>query len=227
MDVVGTVRKCLARWDEGGEAQWYVADPCMLQQCRLNVWRSRDLLAAPHLNPSDPAAHDVLSTVYHTIITATLETWAPPKSLSAQAVVNFVQSVLEGLPSPSSAKSPHAIVFGEILVDLIWAIDSELDDIHQDAKLALANAEQGNAPPVAEGDDATAVLARVAKAKQSAESDKQTLAETVKLLVVSAQCIPVYIQWPIPFAVIGDPRRGRLQGAFGVANDPQCRAHPG
>lgn len=92
--------------------------------------------------------------------------------------------MLESLPSPSSTRSPHAVVFGDLLVDLLWAIDAELDDIHQDTKLALANAEQGNAPAVAEGTDATAVLARVAQAKENAESDKETLADIVKLLVV-------------------------------------------
>lgn len=72
-------------------------------------------------------------------------------------------------------------------MDVIWSIDAELDDIHQDAKIALANAEQGNGPIVADGVDATAVLARVANAKQSAESDKQTLSVTVSLLAVSSR----------------------------------------
>ena len=77
------------------------------------------------------------------------------------------------------------MLFGELLVDLVWAIDAELDDVHQDAKVALANAEQGNGPIVAEGVDATVVLARVANAKQTTESDKEALAGTVNLLVVS------------------------------------------
>jgi THO complex subunit 2 len=127
----------------------------------------------------------VLSTAYHTLIIATLQTWSPPRQLTSQGLISFIHSVLGRLPSPSSSKSPHAAVFGELLVDLLWAIDAELDDIHQDSKLALANAEQGNAPAVAEGTDAATVLARVAQAKQNAETDKQALAATVKLLAVS------------------------------------------
>ncbi|GJE84409.1 THO complex subunit 2 [Phanerochaete sordida] len=167
MNIVETVRGLIARWEEGGEAE------------------CRDLLTAPHSNPSDPEASDVLSTAYHTLISATLKTWSLSKSLPPQALIGFVQSVLESLPSPSSTRSPHAVAFGDILVDILWAIDVELDDIHQDTKLAFANAEQGNAPAATEGADATAVLARVAQAKQDAESDKEILAGTVKLLVAS------------------------------------------
>ena len=118
-------------------------------------------------------------------MTATLHTWSASKPLSSQALVKFIHSVLESLPSPSSTKPSHAVVFGELLVDVIWAVDAELDDIQQDAKIALANAEQGNGPIVAEGVDATAVLARVAKAKQAAEGDKEALSATVNLLAVS------------------------------------------
>ena len=101
-----------------------------------------------------------------------------------QALVDFIQSLLGSLPSSSSVKSSSAVAFGELLVDLLWSIDIELDDIHSDAKLALVNAEQGNVPSVTTGTDVTTVMARVAKAKQSAESDKGTLAGLVKTLVV-------------------------------------------
>lgn len=77
------------------------------------------------------------------------------------------------------------MAFAELLVDLLWAIDIELDDVHADAKLALANAEQGNVPTVTDGADAAAILARVAKVKQSAETDKSTLADLSRSLVVS------------------------------------------
>ena len=123
--------------------------------------------------------------MYNTLVTASLQTWSPAKHLSPQALVKFIQSLLDSLPSPSSTKSSHAVLFGELLVDLIWSIDAELDDVHQDAKIAIVNAEQGNGPIVAEGVDTTAVLAQVANAKQIAELDKETLAETVNLLVVS------------------------------------------
>lgn len=81
-------------------------------------------------------------------------------------------------------KSPNVATFGELLVDLLWSIDVELDDVHSDAKVALANAEQGNVPVVAGGTDAAGVLARVAKVKQNAEADKGTLADFLRSLVV-------------------------------------------
>jgi THO complex subunit 2 len=57
-----------------------------------------------------------------------------------------VQSVLDALPSsssPSSTNSSNAAIFGEIVVDLVWSIDAELDEILVDAKVA-ANAEEGS-----------------------------------------------------------------------------------
>lgn len=146
---------------------------------------SRNVLTTPHCNPSDAGAHDLLSTVYHTLISATLLTWSPKHALAPQTLVAFIQSVLEHLPSPSSVKSSNAVVFGEILVDVIWSIDVDVDDIYQDAKLVVTNAEQGKAPQVAEGQDPAAVLSRAAQAKQNAESDKEKLAGMVKQLVVS------------------------------------------
>lgn len=127
----------------------------------------------------------MLTTVYHALITSTLLTWNQGSSLPPSALVEFVLSLLGRLPSSSSVKPSSAVAFGELLVDLLWTVDVELDDVHQDAKLALSNAEQGNAPVVAQGDDAAAVLARVAKTKQNAEADKATLAEIVRALVVS------------------------------------------
>ncbi len=128
----------------------------------------------------------MLSTAYHTLITSTLQTWSPTKALSPQSLTDFIQSVLERLPSPSSAKSSNAVVFGELLVDLIWSIDVDIDEVYQDAKLALANAEQGKTAVVAEGSDPAEVLAKVAQAKKNAEVDKETLGNFVRQLVVSS-----------------------------------------
>ncbi|THH02395.1 hypothetical protein EW026_g445 [Hermanssonia centrifuga] len=165
MDVVESVQACVQNWETGGESE------------------CRDILNAPHCNPSDPNSNDVLSTAYHTLITSTLQTWSPTKALSPQSLTDFIQSVLERLPSPSSAKSSNAVVFGELLVDLIWSIDVDIDEVYQDAKLALANAEQGKTPVVAEGSDPAEVLAKVAQAKKNAEVDKETLGNFVRQLV--------------------------------------------
>lgn len=57
----------------------------------------------------------------------------------------FVQSVLDGLPSSSSTStaSSNAAIFGEIVVDMIWSIDVELEEIISDAKGILVNGEHG------------------------------------------------------------------------------------
>lgn len=101
--------------------------------------------------------------------------------------MEFIQSVLGSLPSPSSAKSSSAIAFSELLVDLLWAVDVELDDLYVDANNALANADRGNAV-VGEGADPVAAVARVARVKQNAEADKQTLAKLIQQLVVRTVC---------------------------------------
>lgn len=181
MDVVESVRRCLLKWDNGGDAEWYVFSTCSQRHLTLC---SLSILATPHSNPTDPTSNDLLSTIYHTLITSTLLTWQPEASLSSSAFVQFVQSVLGSLPSSSSDKSPSVAAFGELLVDLFWTIDVELDDVHSDAKIALANAEQGNVPTAVDGADAAAVIARVAQVKQSAEADKDTVATIVKALVV-------------------------------------------
>lgn len=99
---------------------------------------SRNTLIAPHCNPSDPECVDVLTTAYHTILSSSLKTWSPKESITADDFLVFLQSVLEGLPSSSSSNSTtneaNASVFGDIVVDVIWSIDAELDEILSDAK---------------------------------------------------------------------------------------------
>ena len=113
-------------------------------------------------------------------------------TLPTQSLIDFIESLLGSLPSSSSVKSSDAVVFSELLVDLLWTIDIELDDFHSDAKVALASAENGDVSTSADENDAAAVLARVAKAKQSAEADKTTLANLLRSLVVSASSLSAY-----------------------------------
>ena len=189
---------------------------------------SRELLAAPHSNPADPAANDLLTTAYHTIISSTLLTWSPPVSLSAETIVAFVQSVLGSLPSPSSAKSSNAVAFGELLVDLIWSIDVDVDELYQDAKLVVINTEQGKAPAVADGEDSAAAVARATKVKQDAERDKETLAGLVKQLVVSAEIGLRAAPFPIITRVgCRHPRCRCVQGAARAASPLPRWPHPG
>ena len=135
-------------------------------------------MTGPHSNPYDADANATLTTVYHALLSSTLLSWPVKKRLSVDAVVGFVQSVLDHLPSSSapSEKSPNVVAFGEILVDVIWTIDSELEEIVGDAKNAGSAAEEGTMSPT--------TVDQVVKAKANAESDKSTIETVVKRLLV-------------------------------------------
>lgn len=97
---------------------------------------SRNIFIAPHCNLSDPKSIDVLTTACHTLLSSTLKTWSLKESVTTDEFVAFLQSVLEGLPSSSSSNSSaNAALFGDILVDVIWSIDAELDEVLFDAKV--------------------------------------------------------------------------------------------
>lgn len=166
-------------------------------QCSCTSGTSRNFIAASHSNPSDPGCNDLLTTVYHTLVVSTLLSWSPKKWLAIDAFVAFVQSVVERLPSSSlvNSKSSNVIALGEILVDVVWSVDSELEEILADTKFALANAEQGSpnsASPAVSGGSGpageaalSATLEKVLKAKQNAELDKETLTILIRRLLVS------------------------------------------
>uniref|UniRef100_A0A0W0FKZ3 THO complex subunit 2 n=1 Tax=Moniliophthora roreri TaxID=221103 RepID=A0A0W0FKZ3_MONRR len=146
---------------------------------RTNVSFSRKFLINPHCNPLDPSCADVLATAYETLLSATLTTRPPKHSLSTDAFVAFVQSVLEHLPSTSSSSATrlsNISAFGEHLVDIIWSLDAELDDILAEAKAVIAACEQN-------GDNASTLMGKAAKARQSVEADKATISSTAKRLL--------------------------------------------
>ncbi len=67
-------------------------------------------------------------------------------------------------------------------MDVLWAIDSELEDILGDAKGAATAAEQGAL--------SAATVAQAVKAKGNAESDKATLGQMVKRFLVRSCLVP-------------------------------------
>ena len=148
MDVVNSVRSCLSSWNKGGESEWWaIFNIDVDKKFRIIATYSRNILISPHCNPSDPNCADVLTTAYHTLLCSTLRTWSFKDSLTADAFLAFVQSVLDGLPSSSSTSatnSSNLVLFGEIVVDMVWSIDAELEEIQADAKVAIANSEQGS-----------------------------------------------------------------------------------
>lgn len=145
-----------------------------------NSPHSRNILISPHCNPSNSQCLDVLTTAYHTLLASVLSTWSPVHTLSLNAFVDFVQSVLRDLPSSSSLSSTastNASIFGEHLVDVLWSIDAELDETLSDSRLAVTTSADQGAP-------ASTVLAKAKKAKQNAENDKEKIQLIVKRLLV-------------------------------------------
>ncbi|KAI0047273.1 hypothetical protein FA95DRAFT_1664524 [Auriscalpium vulgare] len=164
MDVVDRTRQYLATWSDAGE------DGC------------QKFLTELHSAPSDPKSSDALATVYHTLLSATLSIWAQGTPLPPSGLVAFIQTTLGSLPSSSQDASPapsSAHALGEILVDAIWSLDSQLDDIAAEAKVATASSEETDVA------GAGAKVASLLKTKAAAEKDKETLVELVKLLLAS------------------------------------------
>lgn len=116
--------------------------------------------------------------MYHALLSATLSSWPTPKPLSVDSLIVFIRSVVDHLPSSSagSEKSPNVVALGEILVDILWSVDSELEEIVGDAKNAANAAEQGALTP--------ATVAQAVKAKDHAESDKGKIVMIVRTLLV-------------------------------------------
>lgn len=189
MDVVDKVQRCLSKWDKGGSEQWCVQGRllfCTLIEpsCSVNV------LAGPHSNPADPDSIDTLTTVYHALLVSVLTSWPVQPALTVDALVQFVQSMFERLPSSSSTATnpPNAVPFSEVLVDVIWSVDTELEDFISDAKSALAEEQKGADASKTFDRDA---VARGLRTKQSAEEDKETLAVIVRRLLVRTFIEPI------------------------------------
>jgi THO complex subunit 2 len=144
---------------------------------------SRKYLTQLHSTPSDSNAADALVTTYHTLLSATLTLWPSEHPLSPPAFTAFVKSLLLSLPSSSQvASSPAATAFGELLIDTMWSIDSQLDDVIADPKatiVAQSEKEKENEQANSQSEELGALLSRDAAVK-----DKGTLLELVKLLLV-------------------------------------------
>ena len=90
--------------------------------------------------------------------------------------------MLLGLPSSHDAPSPAANALGELLVDALWSIDLQLDEVIADSKAAIsAQSEKENEKEQVDSpvEKSGAVLSRDAAMK-----DKATLLEIVKQLLV-------------------------------------------
>ncbi|KAH7888047.1 transcription factor/nuclear export subunit protein 2-domain-containing protein [Phlebopus sp. FC_14] len=160
MNVIERVSKCLANWASGGEAE------------------CRNSLIAAHSDPADPHNAATLTTAYHTLLFSALRTWSPKPLLTPQALVSFVQSVLLSLPSSSaqSGRSPSDNLFGELLVDIVWSVDAQLDELLADAKAAASELVPGPKPKD---------IPKASQMKQTVEQDKELLTDLVKRFLIT------------------------------------------
>lgn len=131
---------------------------------------SRQLFLKLHSTSPNGQGSDDLYTAYNTLLTATLSSWSTHKNLTPAIFVAFVQSVLSSLPSTSSSiTEPSSLTWlGGSLVDMIWSIDVELDELVVEAK--FSEATSGN------------------EHQKNGERDKQVVAELVKRLLVREVC---------------------------------------
>ncbi|KAG9317174.1 hypothetical protein JVU11DRAFT_1367 [Chiua virens] len=158
MNVVDKVNSFLEKWSKNGESE------------------CRGFLLPAHLNPTDPTSVEFLTTAYHTLLFSVMRTWVPRSSLTPQSFVDFVQSVLVSLPSSSAQSRPiqSDTLFGELLVDIVWSLDAQLDELAVDAKSIVATPEHA-----AQSSD----LHKATDVKQATEKDKDLLVDVIKRLL--------------------------------------------
>ena len=169
MDIVTSVREHVSGWNNGGEASWYARafqTSCFHTHEHVTQLPSRQLFLKLHSASPNSQGSDDLYTAYNTLLTATLSSWSKQKYFTPPTFVAFIQSVLSGLPSTSSSTTePSSLTWlGGSLVDMIWSIDIELDELVVEAK-----SSEGTS-----GDEQ----------QRNGERDKQAVADLVKKLLV-------------------------------------------
>lgn len=93
--------------------------------------------------------------------------------------------MLHSLPSSSQdAPSPAATALGELLIDTVWSIDSQLDDVIADSKTTIAAQSEREKEKEQVNVDGRSEESSVILSRDAATKDKGTLLEVVKLLLV-------------------------------------------
>ncbi|KDQ14762.1 hypothetical protein BOTBODRAFT_32521 [Botryobasidium botryosum FD-172 SS1] len=127
-------------------------------------------LLRPHVaNLSVQSSATVLYDALHTLVRAMLP--SSRNRLTPAELAPFVQSLLQGTPSSSSAQASPQPTFVDILLDVVWTLDAGIEERSVDAG-ALCKAE-----------DDKAKVAAAHAAKASADSDKASIAEFLKHLL--------------------------------------------
>ncbi|KAG9026250.1 THO complex subunit 2 [Tulasnella sp. JGI-2019a] len=104
--------------------------------------RCRETLTPFVTTASSQKSQDVLTDAFYILLSAGMSSLSPPAPISATTLVNFIQSLIQSVPSTSSAGSalfdnPLVSAVGDVLVDVMWTIDVELDDLAQDTDTAV------------------------------------------------------------------------------------------
>lgn len=144
-----------------------------------DLYCSLQSLRNAHIHHMEPECLNTLTTGYHTLLSSVLSIWSPQHSLSVHTFVDFVRRVLNDIPSSSSGPST---AFGEHLVDIIWTVDAQLDEILVDARTSLSAISDSD-----QSSSSSAIvsqLSAIKKAKQAAEGDKEKMQVLVKKLLV-------------------------------------------
>jgi THO complex subunit 2 len=152
----------------------------------------------PHL--SDAAKYDTnspntLTAAFHSLIQSLLELFVNEPIATPQLVV-FFQRLLDTLPSssdpsPGSKPRPEAVI-GELLVDVYWSVETQVEEHLSAAKAALngelekTEKQKDGVRPSAEQkipEDPSAPIPIVER-KRRAESSKEVLYDFLKQLLV-------------------------------------------
>lgn len=141
---------------------------------------------------SNPEAANVLSSAFFVLISrATIAATRQPADvvITADSLNGFALELVRNIssskpanghqpPIPGTTLSPQAHKLSEIIVDIIWTIDSELED---------PSVEEARAPS-----DGSATLStlqtRATSANQQRMADRERLVELIRRLLVS--CTP-------------------------------------
>lgn len=110
------------------------------------------------------------------------------KPIKEIALANFAQELVQLHPSSSSIVnshsssslplSPQAVKLSEILVDVLWTIDSELEEVSIEE--ARAQLPQDSTPPTQ-----MALQKRASITKEQRQKDRTKLVELIRELLVS------------------------------------------
>ncbi|KAG8883184.1 THO complex subunit 2 [Tulasnella sp. 332] len=114
----------ISKWSTGGQ-----------QRCH-------DTLSPYVATASDQASQDVLTDSFYVLLSSAMPSLSPSATLPSTTLASFTQSLIQAAPSTSSSEAAlyentSVSLVGDVLVDVIWTIDVELDDLAQDTNISV------------------------------------------------------------------------------------------